>query len=99
MEERLLQLEGKVKALQAVNGILLNIIAVTEADRKRLRDMIGRMMDRVSFSDLPGYSESEKSHLPGYSESEKSHLVEGFFGCLNEMADEIVITDRHNDSP
>ena len=88
MEERLLQLEGKVKALQAVNGILLNVIAVTEADRKRLRDMIGRMMDGVNFSDLPGYSESEKSHL-----------AEGFFGCLNEMADEIVITDRHHDSP
>ena len=88
MEEKLLQLEGKFIALQAVTGILLNEVSPTLEARKHLRDIIGHIMDRVSFSDLAGYSESEKAHL-----------TEGFFRCLNEMADKIVITDHHDESP
>ena len=79
-EQRLTKLEGRVLALQAVNGILLNMVAETLDERHHLRDIISRMMDGVDFSTVPGYSEVGKAQL-----------TEGFFSCLNEMSDKIIV--------
>jgi hypothetical protein len=81
-EERLYVLEGRILALQAVIGVFLNEITPTDDARRRARDVISRIMDRVDLSALPGYSESAQSHL-----------AEGFFGCLNDVSSKIVVTE------
>jgi hypothetical protein len=81
-KEKLLVLEGRILALQAINGVILNEITSTLEGRLHLRGVISHVMDRADFSVLPGYSESEKSRL-----------AEGFFSCLNDVSDKIVVTD------
>ena len=63
--DQVLNLHGRILALKAINGVILNHIATTQRDRQRIRCEIANMATTVNFEELPNLGPEHLTHFAG----------------------------------
>ena len=85
--EQVLQLQGSVLALKAINGAILNVLLTTQRDRQRIRGTIANLSLTVDFKKVNERPEAQ------------TLLSESFNGCLRDVLNDLVVGDEHTTPP